>query len=120
VAGWGDGALINQIGPLPVLTLPQLAVAARLVQGGMMGSMHWHHIRTARPVGLSNNAAISRQALRDALLPIISCAGPAAAEDGKLVEGGTPEAVMDLPQQAHTRRLMAAVLANLPFSMAAR
>jgi ABC-type microcin C transport system duplicated ATPase subunit YejF len=41
-------------------------------------------------------------------------------KDGKLVEEGTPEAVMDAPREAYTRRLMAAAFANLPASVAAR
>ncbi len=79
VAGWGDGALINKIGPVLVLTLPQLAVVARLMRGSMIESLHSHHIRTARAMGLSDYSVIIRHALRGALLPIISYAGPAAA-----------------------------------------
>ena len=79
VGGWGDGALINKIGPILTLTLPQLAVVARLMRGSMIESLRSHHIRTARALGLSDYAVIIRHALRGALLPIVSYAGPAAA-----------------------------------------
>jgi oligopeptide transport system permease protein len=79
VGGWGDGALINKVGPILTLMLPQLAVVARLMRGSMIESLRSHHIRTARAMGLSDYAIIIRHALRGALLPIISYAGPAAA-----------------------------------------
>lgn len=79
VAGWGGGALVNKIGPVLVLMLPQLAVVARLMRGSMIESLHSHHIRTARAMGLSDYSVVIRHALRGALLPVISYAGPAAA-----------------------------------------
>jgi oligopeptide transport system permease protein len=79
VGGWGDGALVNKVGPIVTLMLPQLAVVARLMRGSMIESLRAHHIRTARALGLSDYSVIIRHALRGALLPIISYAGPAAA-----------------------------------------
>ncbi len=79
VGGWGDGALINKVGPVITLMLPQLAIVARLMRGSMIESLRSHHIRTARALGLSDYSVIVRHALRGALLPIISYAGPAAA-----------------------------------------
>jgi oligopeptide transport system permease protein len=79
VGGWGDGALVNKVGPIATLMLPQLAVVARLMRGSMIESLRSHHIRTARALGLPDYSVIVRHALRDALLPIISYAGPAAA-----------------------------------------
>ncbi len=79
VGGWGDGALINKIGPILTLMLPQVAIVARLMRGSMIESLRSHHIRTARALGLSDYAIIIRHALRGALLPVISYAGPAAA-----------------------------------------
>jgi len=79
VGGWGDGALVNKVGPIVTLMLPQLAVVARLMRGSMIESLHSHHIRTARALGLSDYSVIIRHALRGALLPIISYSGPAAA-----------------------------------------
>ena len=79
VGGWGDGALVNKVGPVITLMLPQLAVVARLMRGSMIESLRSHHIRTVRAMGLSDYSIVIRHALRGALLPIISYAGPAAA-----------------------------------------
>jgi oligopeptide transport system permease protein len=79
VGGWADGATVNKIGPILTLTLPQLAVVARLMRGSMIESLRSHHIRTARALGLSDYSIIIRHALRGAILPIVSYAGPAAA-----------------------------------------
>lgn len=79
IGGWGDGALINKVGPVLTLALPQMAIVARLMRGSMIESLRSHHIRTARAMGLSDWSVIVKHALRGALLPIVSYAGPAAA-----------------------------------------
>lgn len=79
IGGWGDGALINKIGPILTLSLPQMAIVARLMRGSMIESMRSHHIRTAKAMGLSDWSVVVKHALRGALLPIVSYAGPAAA-----------------------------------------
>ena len=48
VGGWGDGALVNKVGPVITLMLPQVAIVARLMRGSMIESLHSHHIRTAQ------------------------------------------------------------------------
>ena len=79
VAGWGGGSFVNKIGPIVTLALPQIAIVARLMRGSMIEALRSHHVRTARALGLSEFAVVVRHALRGALLPIISYAGPAAA-----------------------------------------
>jgi oligopeptide transport system permease protein len=79
IGGWGDGAFVNKIGPVITLSLPQIAIVARLMRGSMIESLRSHHIRTARAMGLSEWSVVVRHALRGALLPIVSYAGPAAA-----------------------------------------
>jgi oligopeptide transport system permease protein len=79
VAGWGGGGIANKIGPVTVLALPQIAVVARLMRGSMIEALRSHHIRTARALGLSQFTVVVRHALRGAVLPIVSYAGPAAA-----------------------------------------
>jgi len=79
IGGWGNGAFINKIGPVITLSLPQIAIVARLMRGSMIEALRAHHIRTARALGLSDWSVIVKHALRGAVLPIISYAGPAAA-----------------------------------------
>ena len=79
VGGWGDGALVNKVGPILTLMLPQLAIVAWLMRGSMIEALHAHHIRTARALGLSDFSVVVRHAMRGAVLPIVSYAGPAAA-----------------------------------------
>jgi oligopeptide transport system permease protein len=79
VGGWNDGALVNKVGPVVTLMLPQLAIVARLMRGSMIESLRAHHIRTARALGLSDFSVVVRHAMRGAMLPIVSYAGPAAA-----------------------------------------
>jgi oligopeptide transport system permease protein len=79
VAGWGGGGLAHKIGPVIVLALPQLAIVARLMRGSMIEALRSNHIRTARALGLSSFTVVVKHALRSALLPIVSYAGPAAA-----------------------------------------
>jgi oligopeptide transport system permease protein len=79
VGGWGDGAMVNKVGPVITLMLPQLAIVARLMRGSMIESLHAHHIRTARALGLPDFSVVVKHAMRGAMLPIVSYAGPAAA-----------------------------------------
>ena len=79
IGGWGEGAFVNKIGPVLTLSLPQIAIVARLMRGSMIESLRAHHIRTARALGLSDWSVIVKHALRGAVLPIVSYAGPAAA-----------------------------------------
>jgi oligopeptide transport system permease protein len=79
VGGWADGALINKVGPVLTLSLPFIAIFARLMRGSMIEALNSHHIRTARAMGLSDWSVVVRHAMRGALLPIVSYAGPAAA-----------------------------------------
>ncbi|MDE2384044.1 MAG: ABC transporter permease subunit [Alphaproteobacteria bacterium] len=80
VGGWGDGSFSHAIGPIITLGLPQLATVARLMRGSMIESLNAHHIRTARAMGLSDYSVVVRHAMRGAVLPVISYAGPAAAQ----------------------------------------
>jgi oligopeptide transport system permease protein len=79
VGGWGGGMLRHKIMPIVTLSLPQIAIVARLMRGSMIESLRSHHIRTARALGLSATSVVVKHALRGAVLPIISYAGPAAA-----------------------------------------
>jgi oligopeptide transport system permease protein len=47
VGGWGDGALVNKIGPIVTLALPQIAIVARLMRGSMIESLRFRIIRSS-------------------------------------------------------------------------
>jgi oligopeptide transport system permease protein len=79
VGGWGGGSISNKIGPIVTLALPQIAIVARLMRGSMIEALRSNHVRTARALGLSGWSVVFKHALRSAVLPIISYAGPAAA-----------------------------------------
>ena len=78
VGGWGEGALSHQILPVLSLSLPQIAIIARLTETSMREALSAPHIRTLRAFGLPG-WHIALHALRGACLPVISYLGPAAA-----------------------------------------
>ncbi len=77
VGGWGQ---VSQIF-LPALTLalPYAAYIARLTRAGLLDAMQEDYARTARAKGLSEQAVLMEHALKNALLPVLSYLGPAAA-----------------------------------------
>jgi len=77
--GWGEGAWDHKLLPVVTLALPQVAVVARLTRGAMIEALRSNHIRTARAYGLPGYVVVGVHALRSAILPVVSYAGPAAA-----------------------------------------
>lgn len=77
--GWNNGAWSNKLLPIVTLALPQIAVVARLTRGSMIEALRSHHVRTARAYGLPGYVVVCVHALRSAILPVVSYAGPAAA-----------------------------------------
>ena len=77
--GWNNGAWQNKLLPIVTLSLPQIAVVARLTRGAMIEALRSHHVRTARAYGLPGYVVVVVHALRSAILPVVSYAGPAAA-----------------------------------------
>lgn len=77
IGGWGRPAQVW----LPALTLalPYAAVIARLTRSGLLDAQAEDYFRTARAKGLSVTQALARHALPNALLPVLSYLGPAAA-----------------------------------------
>jgi oligopeptide transport system permease protein len=78
VAGWADGNPRNLIMPVIVLSLPQIAVVARMTPAAMIENLRSNHIRTLRSLGLPTRTIVAH-ALRGAALPVVSYLGPAAA-----------------------------------------
>lgn len=65
--------------PVFVLAINETALLTRLMRGTMLEVMDQDYITTARAKGVSRWAVISRHALRNALLPIITVLGLRAA-----------------------------------------
>ncbi|WP_262269723.1 MULTISPECIES: oligopeptide ABC transporter permease OppB [Microvirga] len=78
VAGWANGNVRNLILPVLVLSLPQIAVVARMTRAAMIENLRSNHIRTLRSLGLPTRVIVAH-ALRGAALPVVSYLGPAAA-----------------------------------------
>jgi oligopeptide transport system permease protein len=77
VGGWGSAAGI--VLPAVTLALPFAAYIARLTRAGMIEQLASDHVRTARAKGVAEHRVVLRHALRNALLPVLSYLGPAAA-----------------------------------------
>ena len=71
VAGWNDGALPNLVLPVVALALPQIAIIARLMRGGMLEVLRSNFVRTARSRGLSESTVVFRHVLPSALVPLV-------------------------------------------------
>jgi len=75
VGGWGGP--IYMILPVFALSLYQIGFIARLTRGSMIEVLRTNYVRTARAKGLPERVAISRHALKAAMLPVVSYLGPA-------------------------------------------
>jgi oligopeptide transport system permease protein len=78
VGGWNDGAWQNQILPVVTLSLPQIAIVARLMQASLRDALAMPHIRTLRAFGMPGYH-VYIHALRAAFAPVVSYLGLAAA-----------------------------------------
>lgn len=77
VGGWGRTSQV--VLPALTLALPYAAYIARLTRSSMLDTLSENYIRTARAKGLSESRVMFDHALRNALLPVLSYLGPAAA-----------------------------------------
>jgi len=82
---------------LPTITLASAYIAyiARLTRGSMLETWPQDYIRTARAKGLSELRVTLRHALRNAILPIVSFLGPAAA--GLITGSFVVETIFHIP-----------------------
>lgn len=71
----GYGSLRQLIMPATALGTSMAAVVARLTRSSMLEVLSSDYIRTARGKGLKERFVISRHALRNALLPVITVVG---------------------------------------------
>lgn len=77
VGGWGRPAQI--VLPALVLALPHAAYVARLMRAALLDAYSEDYILTARAKGLPEWRVLLDHALPNALLPVLSYLGPAAA-----------------------------------------
>lgn len=75
------------IGPAIVISLFSLSYVTRLMRSTMLDVLNQDYIRTAKAKGLSSRKIITKHAMRNAILPIVSYLGPmiAAFLTGSLV-----------------------------------
>lgn len=76
-AGWGS--IWHIILPVFTLAAPFTAYIARIMRASMLEVLNQDYIRTARAKGLSEMTVITKHAFRNAILPVVSYLGPAAA-----------------------------------------
>lgn len=77
VGGWGSPT--QAILPAVTLALPYAAYIARLTRSALLDAYSEDYIRTARARGVSEFGVLFDHALPNALLPVLSYLGPAAA-----------------------------------------
>jgi peptide/nickel transport system permease protein len=68
----GSGGLAFLVLPAATLGMRSVAVLARMTRGAMREALASDFIRTARAKGLSELAVVTRHALRNALIPVIT------------------------------------------------
>jgi oligopeptide transport system permease protein len=95
VAGWNDGAWQNMILPVTALALPQVAIIARLVRGGMLEVLRSNFVRTARAKGLPESQVVIHHVLQSAMIPLVGYLGPALA--GIMTGSLVIELIFNLP-----------------------
>ncbi|WNY63972.1 ABC transporter permease [Borreliella americana] len=80
-SGWitERGEFSNLILPIITLSMPNVAIFARIIRGSMLEIIQSDFIRTARAKGLSFKKIVIKHMLRGAMLPVVSYIGPAFA-----------------------------------------
>jgi peptide/nickel transport system permease protein len=68
-------ALQHLIMPVFVLGFIALAPITRMIRSAMLEVLNQDYVRTARAKGLNNNLVITRHALKNALLPVVTVTG---------------------------------------------
>ena len=71
----GSETLSHLVLPAITLALPLVGVLTRLVRSGLLEVMHEDYVRTARAKGLDARSVLTRHALRNMLIPVVTVAG---------------------------------------------
>lgn len=69
----------NLILPIITLSMPNIAIFARIIRGSMLEIIQSDFVRTARAKGLDFRKIVIKHMLRGAMLPVVSYVGPAFA-----------------------------------------
>lgn len=77
--GWEFGNYRKMVLPTVSLGLLPAAYIARVTRASMLEVLRQDYIRTARSKGLSSARVISRHAMKNALVPVLTIAGPILA-----------------------------------------
>jgi oligopeptide transport system permease protein len=93
--GWNDFNPRYMILPVCMLVLLNVAEIARVMRGSLIEVMSSNFIRTAKAKGLPMRTVVLRHALKPALLPVVSLAGPLAIS--VMTEAIVTETVFSLP-----------------------
>ncbi len=80
-SGWitERGGFSNLILPIITLSMPNIAIFARIIRGSMLEIIQSDFVRTARAKGLDFRKIVIKHMLRGAMLPVVSYVGPAFA-----------------------------------------
>ena len=76
--GWENGvwpAIKALTLPAIALALPQASILARVMRSSVLETLGQDYIRTARAKGLSQRQAVTRHALRNAMIPVMTIIG---------------------------------------------
>ena len=84
VSGRGDGSVIYLVLPAVTLGTAMMAILTRMTRAGMLDTLREDYMRTARAKGLVEWIVISKHALANALIPLVTLIGLQA---GALLSG---------------------------------
>jgi oligopeptide transport system permease protein len=76
VIGWDFGNYRSMVLPIISLGLLPAAYLARITRASMLDVLQQDYIRTARAKGLQPFSVVGRHALRNAMIPVLTVAGP--------------------------------------------
>lgn len=93
--GWDHFAPRYMVLPMALLIFINVATIARVTRGSMIEVLSSDFIRTARAKGLPTSTVVLRHALKPALLPVVSLAGPLAISS--ITTAVVTESVFSIP-----------------------
>jgi ABC-type dipeptide/oligopeptide/nickel transport system permease component len=76
----GRGSWAHLVLPAVALSLPSIAMIARLTRSSVLEVLREDYVRTARAKGLRGQAVLVKHALRNAMLPIVTLVGLQAGQ----------------------------------------